>query len=53
MYFLLEDKPLKDYLQAYEKKDKEDIFFGNINVTKAFDVAMMNGKEKKQQFPPK
>jgi len=53
MYFLLEEKPLKDYLQAYEKKyDGHDFlaayalsFFGNIDFDKAFDVSMMKGKE--------
>ncbi|WP_426480178.1 nucleotidyl transferase AbiEii/AbiGii toxin family protein [Chryseobacterium sp. R2ACT005] len=53
MYFLLEEKPLKDYLQAYEKKYcGHDFlaayalsFFGNIDFDKAFDVSMMKGKE--------
>lgn len=53
MYFLLEEKPLKDYLQAYERKyNSHDFlatyalsFFGNIDFDKAFDVSMMKGKE--------
>ncbi len=53
MYFLLEERPLKDYLKAYEKKyNGHDFlatyavsFFGNIDFDKAFEVSMMKGKE--------
>ncbi|MBP2619527.1 nucleotidyl transferase AbiEii/AbiGii toxin family protein [Chryseobacterium jejuense] len=51
MYFLLDDKPLKHYLESYEKKyDGHDFlaayalsYFGNIE--REFDVSMMKGKE--------
>jgi len=51
MYFLLNDKPLKHYLESYEKKyDGHDFlaayalsYFGNIE--REFDVSMMKGKE--------
>lgn len=53
MYFLLEERPLKDFLRAYEKKyNGHDFlaayalsFFGNIDFDKAFEVSMMKGKE--------
>lgn len=53
IYFLLEEKPLKDFLRAYEKKyNGHDFlasyalsFFGNIDFDKAFEVSMMKGKE--------
>lgn len=52
MYFLLDESPLKFYLQAYEKKYEGNVFwakhalgyFGNIN--KEFDVSMVKGKQK-------
>lgn len=52
MYFLLDGKALKHYLQAYEKKYSGNVYlaayaisyFGNIE--KEFDVSMMKGKEK-------
>ena len=52
MYYLLEDKPLKFYLQAYERKYEGNAFwagralsfFGNIR--KEYDVSMIEGKVK-------
>lgn len=52
MYFLLNEKTLKHYLQAYEKKYSGNVYwaahalsyFGNIE--KEYDVSMIKGKEK-------
>ncbi|GEN71180.1 hypothetical protein CLA01_12520 [Chryseobacterium lathyri] len=52
MYFLLNDKPLKYYLQAYEKKYDGNAFLAGYalsyfdNIRKEYDVSMITGKEK-------